>query len=191
MAKRRPKFVTLTTCIRGIVSIRKHIFIIYIYKVHSSMQTLGPMTISLKRSNSPGPDGFTGAFFSATWEITGNTATEAIQHFLKFGKLYRPFNAYFIALIPKISSPSTFSNIRPISLTYKILSKILANRLSKLPPLTSSHQAAFIKGMSIHHHIAMGHELYQKLNSKIKDGSICLKLDTTKAFDKLNWDFLF
>lgn len=37
----------------------------------------------------------------------------------------------------------------------------------------------------------MGHELFQKGNSKIIGGSICLKLDITKASDELNWDSLF
>lgn len=55
----------------------------------------------------------------------------------------------------------------------------------------SSHQAVFFKGRPIHEHMAMAHELFQKLNSKIKKGSLGLKLDVTKAFDKLNRDFLF
>ena len=57
--------------------------------------------------------------------------------------------------------------------------------------LISSCPLAFFNGSSIRHHIASGHKLFQKLNSKIQDGSICLKLYITKAFHKLNWDFLF
>lgn len=37
----------------------------------------------------------------------------------------------------------------------------------------------------------MAHELIQKLNHKIYGGSLCIKLDISKAFDKLNWSFLF
>lgn len=68
----------------------------------------------------------------------------------------------------------------------------MASRLSlALPSLISGHQAAFIKGRPIHHQIAMAHELFQNLNSKIRGGSICLKLDITKAFDKLNLEYHF
>lgn len=91
--------------------------------------------------------------------------------------------------------PRNFLDFRPISLlnfVYKIISKILASRLSLiLPLLISTHQAAFVKGRSIHHHAALAHELIQKLNSKTRGGSVCLMLDISKAFDKLQWNFLF
>ena len=107
----------------------------------------------------------------------------------------RESNSYLLTLIPKIQSPETFSGFRPISLlnfTYKIISKILATRLSSiLPSLVSRHQSAFVKGRTIHHHVALAHDLFQKLNSKISGGSVCLKLDITKVFDRLEWNFLF
>ena len=60
-----------------------------------------------------------------------------------------------------------------------------------LPDLISPHQVAFIKGRKIQDHIALAHELTQSLQKGAKGKGICLKLDISKAFDKLSWDFLF
>ena len=61
--------------------------------------------------------------------------------------------ATFIALIPKREGPISIKDFRPISLIgnlYKILAKVLANRLRKvLPEITSENQGAFVDG----HHI--------------------------------------
>lgn len=120
---------------------------------------------------------------------------KAVCHFFSSGKLYKVSNTYFLTLIPKIQSPSSFSDFRPISLlnfSYKILAKILASRLSQIiPSLISSNHAAFVKGRFIHQHISLAHELFQRLHSKLSGGSLCMQLDVSKAFDKLNWNFLF
>ena len=124
----------------------------------------------LKGLSSPGPDGFSGAFFTNCWHIVGNDVILAVSHFFSSGRLLRATNAFFLTLLPKTQSPATFSDFRPISLlnfTYKIISKIMATRLSRLLPLLiSNHQSAFVKGRSIHHHVALAHDLFQKLKSK-------------------------
>ena len=150
---------------------------------------------SLKKDNSPSPDGFSGHFFPASWQIIGPSMVRAMHQFFILGKLYRASNAYFITLIPKTQAPSSFSNYKPISLlsfTYKIIAKTLASRLAKiLHHLISPNQAAFVQGRSIHQHIALAHELFQKLNSSLRGGSLCMQLDISKDFDKLSWPFLF
>lgn len=67
----------------------------------------------------------------------------------------------------------------------------MASRLARiLPTIIFPNQAAFVKVRSIHHHIALAHELFQKLNTKISSGALCLQLDISKAFDELSWVFL-
>ena len=73
--------------------------------------------------------------------------------FFKTGKLLKQVNGSFISLIPKCENPSNLQDYRPISLfnfLYKIISKVMAIRLSKkMNSLVSPNQTAFIKGGNV------------------------------------------
>lgn len=71
---------------------------------------------ALRKDNATGPDGFSGSFFTATWHITGAKVVKTVQHLFSTSKHYKASSAYFITLIPKIQSPSSFDDYRPISL---------------------------------------------------------------------------
>lgn len=99
-----------------------------------------------------------------------------------------------IALIPKISSRASPSDYRPISLINSsliIISKILASRLSTvMDPLVDNIQLAFLKGRCILDNIAMPEELLFSIHKRRLDVH-ALKVDFAKAFDSVDWDFLF
>ncbi|XP_028108106.1 uncharacterized protein LOC114306978 [Camellia sinensis] len=103
-------------------------------------------------------------------------------------------NSTFLTLIPKIPNPSSLSDYRPISLLgciYKVLAKVLSSRLkSVLPKLIDETQSAFVKGRQILDGILIANEVVDlwKRNSL---GGLLLKLDFQKAFDSVNWNFLF
>lgn len=149
----------------------------------------------LKKSSSLGPDRFSWVFYKGCWNIVDQEVISMVTHFFSSGRVLRESNTYFLSLISKKQSPETFSDFCPISLlnfTYKIIFKILATMLfGILPSLVSSQQSAFVKGRSIHHHVALAHDLFQKLKPKISGGIVCLKLDIANAFDRLLWNFLF
>jgi len=77
-----------------------------------------------------------------------------VMHFLvefhRNGKLTKGINSTFIALISKVDNPQQLNDFRPISLVgslYKILAKILVNRLRLvIGSIISDSQSAFIKG---------------------------------------------
>ena len=73
-----------------------------------------------------------------------------ISAFLKKAKVEGNTNSTFLALIPKEVNPTSFDRFQPILLcnaSYKILAKLLANRLNPpLGSLISPLQGGFVKG---------------------------------------------
>ncbi len=99
----------------------------------------------------------------------------------------------YVCLIPKKEGASRANDFRPISLLnglQKIISKVLANRLSPvLHKLISHNQSAFLKGRSILDAFATASELVGWCSKNSVEG-VGVKTDFEKAYDKLNWAFL-
>ena len=89
-------------------------------------------------------------FHQKFWHIVGTDITNAVLDFLNTGVMLPELNYTHIVLIPKVKSPEKMSDFKPISLCnviYKIISKMLANRLKLiLPQLISPYQSAFVPG---------------------------------------------
>jgi hypothetical protein len=97
-------------------------------EIHDSVFSIGP-------TKSPGPDGFTGLFYQKYWSLVKPVVLSCVWNFFNNHHLLQEHNHTFIALVPKQMGPSTVHHFRPISLCniiYKIISKILANRLKGL-----------------------------------------------------------
>lgn len=109
--------------------------------------------------------------------------------------MLREITHFFIVLIPKASNVAFVSQYRPISLCnvlYKIISKLLANRLKKvLPKLISPWQTAFVPVHKIQENTYLAQEiLYEMKKKKGGKGWMSLKIDMEKAYDRLEWNFL-
>ena len=145
---------------------------------------------------SPGPDGFPAHFFQRHWDVCGETVTRAVLAIVRGDESPACLNDTLLVLIPKVSNPTLLSQFRPISLCnvfYKIASKVLANRLKViLPDIISHNQSEFIPGRMISDIIILAYELTHFLQNKRsgKNGYAALKLDMSKAYDRVEWCFL-
>jgi hypothetical protein len=143
-----------------------------------------------------GPDGFSSGFFQNAWGIVGKDVVWATLIFLNGGRFDDGINATNICLIPKVNTPSKVTDYRPIILCnviYKLILKVLANRLKMLLPfIISQEQSAFILGRLITDNIMVAFETLHTMDTRLqgKEGFMTLKLDMSKAYDQLEWDFL-
>jgi len=84
-----------------------------------------------------------------------------------------------------------FRQIALANFKFKVISKILADRLAVLMPhIISKEQRGFIKGRNIKDCIFLASEAINLLDKKAFGGNIAFKIDIAKAFDTLDWSFL-
>jgi len=108
-----------------------------------------------------------------------------------------PNNKTFITLIPKMKTPATPKYFRPISLCnviFKIVSKIMVNRLKEvLPSIVYGAQSAFLPRRMITDNIIVAFEHFHYMKKRKRNGGkgcMALKQDISKAYDKIKWSFL-
>ncbi|KAL5555276.1 hypothetical protein UlMin_037512 [Ulmus minor] len=136
-------------------------------------------------TKAPRFDGMPALFFQKYWQFVGQDVIRTCLGLLNSNCNVGMLNKTIISLIPKVDRPETMKDFRPISLCsvlYKIISKCLANRLKGfLDDLISENQSAFVGGRLIHDNIIVGLGNGKKM---------ALKLDMSKAFDRVEWKFI-
>jgi hypothetical protein len=142
---------------------------------------------------SPGPDGINFGFYKDFWDVLRGDVMRFISEFHRNGKHSKGLNSTFIALIPKIDSPQRLNDFRPISLVgslYKILAKVLANRLRLvIGSVISEAQTAFVKSRQILDGVLIANEVVDEARRSKKE-LLLFKVDFEKAYDSVDWDYL-
>ena len=108
-------------------------------------------------------------------------------------KFVRSLNATFLVMIPKKGNVEDIKDYRPISLLgelYKILAKVLANRLRKvIGKVVSPSQNVFVEGRQILDAALIANKVVDSMLRR-NDGGVVCKLDIEKTYNHLNWEFV-
>ena len=150
---------------------------------------------NMKNEKSPGTDGFGAEFFKCFWRQLGGFVVRALNESFRDGELSVTQREGIITCIPKQDKPKhLIKNWRPISLLnviYKIGSACIANRIKKiLPTLINEDQTGFVPNRYMGYNIRMIYDIINYLDSNNLPG-ILINLDFEKAFDSLDWKFMY
>lgn len=147
-------------------------------------------------TKAPGPDGMPTLFYQRMWEQVIIEVVSYCLNILNGTGSVQDINHTNIVLIPKVPNPDSMTHFRPISLCnvlYKVISKRVAGRMKlAIPSLISEEQSAFVSSRLITDNILVAYELLHTLRHKRtgQEGYCALKLDMSKAFDRVNWQFV-
>jgi hypothetical protein len=141
----------------------------------------------------PGADGMPALFYKHFWETV---VVDEVLNVLQGGNIPEGWNETIVVLIPKVQTPESMKDLRPISLcnvVYKLISKVLANRLKCiLDEVISPNQSAFVPGRLISDNTILAYEMshFMKRKRSGKKSYMAAKLDMSKAYDRVEWSFL-
>ena len=149
---------------------------------------------AMPSNKSPGPDGYPSEFFKLAWSVIAKDFTVAIQSVFRFGFLPKGVNSTILALVPKKTDSMEMRDYRPIAccnVLYKVVSKILANRLKRLlPRVVVENPSAFIRGRLLLENVLLASELVKDYHKEDVSPRCVMKIDISKAFDSVQWDFV-
>ena len=115
------------------------------------------------------------------------------KEFYKHNRFVKSLNATFLVLIPKKCNANDIKDLRSISLVgglYKILTKVLANKIKRVMGLVvSQSQNASVEGRQILDSALIANEAVDSI-LRNKETRLSYKLDIEKAYDHISWDFL-
>ena len=160
-----------------------------------SITELGSALKELPNNKSPGSDGIPVEFYKVFWPKIKTFLHRSMLWSFENGELSIDQKRGVITLVPKKDKDGRFlKNWRPISLLntdYKILTKLLANRLQNvLPEIISNDQVGYIKKRFIGDNIRIIDDIIDYC-IKFHTPSLILLVDFEKAFDTVKWNFLF
>ncbi|CAI5960283.1 unnamed protein product [Closterium sp. NIES-65] len=148
----------------------------------------------LPKGKSPGQDGLLAELFVTHWDLLGGCFMNFARDFESTGRLPESMTTALTVLLHKNGEKDLLSNYRPITLlttVYKVLAKVLANRLKlELHHKISKEQHGFLLGRSLADAVAVVADANEVADSNGEDWYL-LFVDFQKAYDTVSRPFLF
>lgn len=139
---------------------------------------------------SPGMDGFGAKNSKSSWQTIKIDVIVVVQDLFEKGNLLKAFKSTIATLISKSENPTAIKDCWPIAVCttfYKIMSKILTNRMSLvLKEIIHQSQLAFLSGQAIYNHILLAFELMKGYTRKGGTPRCMMQLDLQNAYDMVN-----
>lgn len=150
---------------------------------------------NLKTNKSPGSDGYTAEWYKSFKELISPPLLKTFNWILTGGEIPPSWREAVIAVIPKEGKDRLdCSNYRPISVLnqdYKLFTSILAKRLELiLPDIVNLDQTGFIKERQTRDNIRRTLHVMNHIKKNNVE-AVILGLDAEKAFDSVDWSFLY
>ena len=159
-----------------------------------TLQECTDALFAMKNNKSPGLDGLPGEFYKIFWPKLKKHFFSTMQKSFDIDKLPVSQRLSVLSILHKKGDKNLLENYRPISLTntdYKIIAFTFARRLQKvIENLISNDQSAYIKGRFIGLNARIIADIFDNCEICNDDG-ILLFLDFQKAFDSVEWNFMF
>lgn len=158
-------------------------------KVELAIKQMAPL-------KSPELDGFATYFYQHHQKSIEKEVSDTVLDILHRKSIHPTINSTFITLILKKDNLKMVNDFKPIILCnviYKMISKIICNRLKNIMSLIIYRlQSVFILSRLITDNIIVAYEVLHsmKLIKKKNEGAIAIKIDVSKAYDKIEWPYL-
>jgi len=150
---------------------------------------------NMSSNKSPDSDGYTVEFYKMFWKELKFLFLSCANYSFTAGHLSDSQREVIIILLPKpqkdLSLPNNYRPITLLNADYRILTSVINNRMKPyLNDLIQPGQNAFIKGRHVSDTICLLFDVLDYIYETDIPGSV-LTLDIFKAFDSINWNFMF
>ena len=141
--------------------------------------------------SAPGPDGLTSMYYKMFSHLIAPALTRIFNNAANGSPLPPTFYQAVIKLLPKVKTPLTCGDYRPISLIntdQKIFSHVIANRCKgMLNVIIKKEQYAYLSNRNIHTAI----NFTKMVVDQLMDDTSVVALDFSKAFDRVDRNYMF
>ena len=133
---------------------------------------------------------FMRGFYHHLWPLVKDSVCQFVLDFFHISILPSGVNYTLLTLIPKVNHLEHISQFKPISLynvSYKIITKTMANRLKEIMKVViAPNQSSFVLGRQIADNVVLYQEvLHSMRHKKFRQGIMTIKIDFEKAYDRL------